>query len=193
MQKRVEILDKKEIFKQAIFRIEEVRLRYQRYNGSMSENLTRLNLNRGDSAALVAHDSRAGTVVLIEQFRYSTYEKGPGWLLELPAGIVKAGEDPAQTMQRELKEEIGYTVQTMQHISTFYPSPGGTSERIHLYYASVSPIDHTSRGGGVASEGEDIRTVVMPVDTALHKMKSGEIADAKTIIGLQWLQLHKRV
>jgi ADP-ribose pyrophosphatase len=191
MKRRVEIIDKKEVFKKAIFRIEEVKLRYERFNGGMSEGLTRLNLNRGDSVAIIVHDPNAQTVIMIEQFRYSTYEKGPGWMLELPAGMVKTGEDPAQTMQREVSEEIGYQVRQMQHISTFYLSPGGTSERIYLYYASATPKDHTSAGGGILSEGEDIRTLVMQVDAALRKINSGEIVDAKTIIGLQWLQLHK--
>ena len=193
MKRRVEIIDKAEIFKKAIFRIEEAHIRYERFQGGMSETLTRLNLNRGDSAAIVAHDPEAETVIMIEQFRYPTYEKGPGWLLELPAGMVKTGEDPALSMQREVREEIGYDIQQWQHISTFYPSPGGTSERIYLYYATVSPKDKTTKGGGVLSEGEDIRTLVLKVDVALRKITTGEIADAKTIIGLQWLQLHKLI
>ena len=193
MKRRVEIIDKAEIFKKAIFRIEEAHLRYERYNGAMSAPLARLTLNRGDSAAIVAHDPNAETVIMIEQFRYPTYEKGPGWLLELPAGIVKAGEDPAATMQREVREEIGYEIKQLQHISTFYLSPGGASERIYLYYASVTPKDRTSDGGGIISEGEDIRTLVMKVDAALRKISTGEIVDAKTIIGLQWLQIHKLI
>ncbi len=193
MKRRVEIIDKAEIFKKAIFRIEEAHIRYERFQGGMSATLTRLNLNRGDSAAIVAHDPEAETVIMIEQFRYPTYEKGPGWLLELPAGMVKTGEDPSLSMQREVREEIGYDIQHWQHISTFYPSPGGTSERIYLYYATVSPKNKTARGGGVLSEGEDIRTLVLKVDVALRKITSGEIADAKTIIGLQWLQLHKLI
>src|SRR5262249_24116919 len=128
MKRRVEIISQKEVFKQAIFRIEEAQLRYELFTGKMSDSLTRLNLNRGDSAAIIAHDVDAGTVVMIEQFRYSTYEKGPGWMLELPAGIVQAGEDPTKTMQREVREEIGYEIRHLQQVSTFYPSPGGTSE-----------------------------------------------------------------
>lgn len=193
MKRRVEIIDKKEVFKQAIFRLEQTQLRYELFNGEMSESLTRLNLNRGDSAAIVAHDPDAQTILMIEQFRYSTYEKGPGWMLELPAGIIKDGEDPAITMQREVREEVGYDIRQLQHITTFYPSPGGMSERIYLYYASVSPKEHTSTGGGLLSEGENIRTLVMKTDAALRKIANGEIVDGKTIIGLQWLQLNKLI
>src|SRR5882724_6560615 len=134
MPKRVEILNKQEVFHKFIFRVEEVQLRHERYNGKMSDALTRLNLNRGDSVAAVVHDQKANSVILVEQFRYPTYEKGPGWLIELPAGIVSDKENPQKTVQRELMEEIDYEAKKVQHITTFYVSPGGTSERIYLYY-----------------------------------------------------------
>jgi ADP-ribose pyrophosphatase len=192
MPKRVEIIGKKQVFKQAIFRIDEIHLRHELYKGGMSEELVRLNLDRGDSVAAIMHDREADTLILTEQFRYSAYEKGPGaWLLEIPAGSVEHGEDPAETMRREIKEEIGYDVEQIKHLCTFYLSPGGTSERIILYYASVTPKQRTSQGGGLVEEGEDIRILTMKVNQALRKIDTGEIADAKTIIGLQWLQLHR--
>lgn len=130
-------------------------------------------------------------VVLTEQFRYPTYEKGPGWILELAAGIVEPDEAPADTMRRELAEEIGYVVHTIRPISTFYVSPGGSSERIHLFFASVTDSERTSMGGGVLDEGEDIRRVELPFQRALEMIDSKDIMDAKTVIGLQWLQLNK--
>ncbi len=193
MEKRVEILSQQEIFHKAMFRIEEAHLRHERYDGSMSKEITRLNLERGDSAAAILHHKEADTVILTEQFRYPTYQKGPGWLLELPAGSIDKDSDssPEKAMQREIMEEIGYSVEALQHISTFYLTPGGSSERIYLYYASVKPQEHTAKGGGLTGSGEDIRTVVVSVDEALAKMKSGEIADVKTIVGLQWLQMQR--
>jgi ADP-ribose pyrophosphatase len=159
----------------------------------MSDELVRISLNRGDSAAVVMVDPAAGTVILTEQFRYPTYGRTSGWILEIPAGTVEDDEahDPAQTLRREVMEEIGYTVRQVRHVYTFYVSPGGTSERILLYYAQVSPKDQTSRGGGLISEGEDIRILRLPVDAALSKLTAGEITDAKTIIGLQWLALNR--
>jgi ADP-ribose pyrophosphatase len=193
MSKRVEIISKTEVFKKAIFRIEEAQLRHELYNGTMSEKLTRLNLERGDSVAAIMHDRDADTVILTEQFRYCAYDKGPGWMLEIPAGSVEKDEDPADTMRREIKEEIGYEVERIKHLCTFYVSPGGTSERILLYYASVTPKQQTSQGGGLVEEGEDIRILTMKVNQALRKIDTGEIVDAKTIIGLQWLQLHRSI
>jgi ADP-ribose pyrophosphatase len=99
--------------------------------------------------------------------------------------------DPAVTMRREIEEEIGYTVETLRLLNKFYLSPGGSSERIFLYYTSVTPKNKTKKGGGLAHEGEDIRLVSLKVDDALRKMDSGEIVDAKTIIGLQWLRANR--
>jgi nudix-type nucleoside diphosphatase (YffH/AdpP family) len=192
MPSYVKIIHEKQVFSRSIFRIIRVKLQHEKYDGSRTPVITRLVLERGDSVAAVIHDPQADTVILTEQFRYPTYHKGPGWILELPAGMVEAGEDPAVTMQRELVEEVGYTVNSLKHINTFYLSPGGTSERILLYYANALPTQQTTAGGGLDDEGEDIRRIIMPVDEALAKIASGEIIDAKTIIGLQWLQLNRR-
>ena len=190
MSRKVEIISKEEVFHKAIFRIEEIHLRHERFDGAMSEPIMRLNLERGDGVAAVVHDPESGSVVLVEQFRPSTYEKGPGWLLELPAGVVEAGDDMLATMQRELVDEIGYRVDNLRHINTFYLSPGGTSERIHLYYARVAAHHATDPGGGLVEEGEDIRIVTVPLTEVFPMIEAGVIADAKTIIGLQWLRLH---
>ena len=192
MKKRVDIVSETEIFKKLIFRVVEGRFRFQRYDGNMSDEIVRLNLDRGDSVAAVLHDTTDDTIVLTEQYRYPTHGKGPGWMLELPAGVLDADEKPEQSVRREIVEEVGYEVSSMEPICTFYVSPGGTSERILLFYARVTPSARISAGGGVASEGEDIRSVHIPIAEALARVRDGDIVDAKTIIGLQWLELESR-
>jgi nudix-type nucleoside diphosphatase (YffH/AdpP family) len=169
-----------------------VTFRHETFAGTMSADITRLNLDRGDSVAAVVHETEKDKLIFTEQFRISTYDKGPGWLLELPAGILEPGEAPNRAMRRELEEEIGYRITSLQHVNTFYLSPGGLSERIFLFYARISAAQRVSSGGGRASEGENIRVVTLSVQDALHKMQTGRIVDAKTIIGLQWLQLQPR-
>lgn len=191
MNRRVTILSKKRVFEKAIFRIDEVTLQHETFFGTMSKPITRLNLDRGDSAAALIHNVDTNCILFTEQFRYPTYEKGPGWMLELPAGVLDKDEKPEQTMIRELVEEIGYRVPSLQFISTFYLSPGGTSERIWLFYGKVKNENIISVGGGLVEEGEDIRVVQIPVREAFDKMTTGEIVDAKTIIGLQWLYLQQ--
>jgi ADP-ribose pyrophosphatase len=189
-KKRVEIISEKLVFKKLFFRVMEARLRHETTSGDMSEQLVRLNLDRGDAAAAILYDPAANTIVMVEQFRYPTLQHDLGWLLELPAGIVKHGEDPPDTIQRELIEETGYKIDTPQHVLTFYTSPGGASERIFLYYATITPADRVAEGGGLPAEREDIRILTLSLDDALEKVRSGEIVDAKTIIGLQWLERH---
>ncbi|MBN1966177.1 MAG: NUDIX hydrolase [Anaerolineae bacterium] len=193
MDRTVEILSKT-LALDSIFTVERVTLRHRHYDGTMGEPILRLNLERGDSVAVLLHDRATDTIILTEQFRYSTYAKGPGWLLELPAGGINPGEDPAAAARRELVEETGYTLKagSLRHISTFYVSPGGTSERIHLYYAAVTPQDRAGSGGGAAGEDEDIRVLVRSVNEALAQIGDGTIQDAKTIIGLLWLQAYAR-
>jgi ADP-ribose pyrophosphatase len=190
MKKRIEVISEQEVFRKFIFRIKEAHFRFERYDGSMSDETIRLNLDRGDSVAAIVHDTSNDTVVLTEQLRYPTCAKGPGWIMELPAGVLDESEEPAQALRREIIEEVGYSVSSIEPISTFYVSPGGTSERILLFYASVTPSNRVSSGGGLESEGEDIRTVSLPVAEALQRVRDGEIVDAKTIIGLQWLELN---
>ena len=74
--------------------------------------------------------------------------------MELVAGIVEPGEDPEQAMRRELLEEMGYEALALTHISTFYVSPGGSSERVILYCADVDSRGRVAEGGGLRSKAK---------------------------------------
>ena len=189
MNLRVEIIREQEIGRVAVFRLVETHLRHKRFDGSWSDELVRASFERGDSAAAILHDAANDTVLLVEQFRYPTWKNGTGWILELPAGMIETAksDEPEMTMKRELLEETGYNVAPLRHIFTFYPSPGASSERLFLFYGNLQPMNKVANGGGETSEGEDIRILLMPLADALDKITTGEIMDAKTIIGLQWL------
>ena len=183
------------------FKVDEAELSFERFDGSMTPPVRRLVFERGDSVAAVVFDREAQRLLLTEQFRFPTFEKGPGWLIELIAGMIDRGEQPEASMRREIEEELGYRADRIEHVATFYVSPGGSSERIWVYYAEVSEDGRVSAGGGLAgehedirvvSEHEDIRVVSMSPDEARAALKDGRIADAKTIIGLQWLFAAKR-
>ena len=191
MSRRVDVLSERQIAERAIFRLVETHLQHERYDGAMSEELVRITFERGNSAAAVLHDATDDSVILIEQFRYPTFKSGGGWILELPAGIIETDDDGGRdlTIRQELLEEVGYQVESLVSVMTFYLSPGASSERLFLYYGSVQAMSKVARGGGNPGEGEDIRTVVVPLDTALDKIASGAIVDAKTIVGLQWIKL----
>jgi len=168
------------------FKVDEAELSFERFDGSMTPPVRRLVFERGDSVAAVVFDGEAQRLLLTEQFRFPTLEKGPGWMIELIAGMIDRGEKPDASIRREIEEELGYRADRIEHVATFYVSPGGSSERIWVYYAEVRAAGRVSAGGGLRGEHEDIRVVSISPEDARAALKDGRIADAKTIIGLQW-------
>jgi nudix-type nucleoside diphosphatase (YffH/AdpP family) len=168
------------------FKVDEAEVSFERFDGSMTPPVRRLVFERGDSVAAVVFDRDAERLLLTEQFRFPTFEKGPGWLIEIIAGMIDRGEQPEDSMRREIEEELGYRADRIEHVATFYVSPGGSSERIWVYYTEVSEDSRISAGGGLAGEHEDIRLISISPEEARAALKDGRIADAKTIVGLQW-------
>jgi len=115
-------------------------------------------------------------VVMIRQHRYCVGQE----LLELPAGTLEAGEDPAECARRELAEETGYQSDDWTKITSFYTTPGFTDELIHCYLAkNLQP-----GGVGEMDEDERIETVTMPLSSAQTMARRGELHDAKTMVAL---------
>lgn len=185
--KKVLIEEQKYILED-VFKVKEAYLRHEKFDGTMSGTIRRISLERGDSVAILIYNTNTNKITLISQFRYPTYEASHGWILETIAGIIDKDEAPEDVARREVQEEAGLNVTTLEHIATFYPSPGGSSERIYLYYAEISnKRSNDGEIGGLLCEDENIKSYEFSLDEALEKIKSGEIMDAKTIIGIQWL------
>ena len=201
---RVKILEQIEDYSfKNLFRVIRARLRYQRFDGSMSAAITRINFERGDSVGVLIYDPDEDEVVLVRQFRYPVYasinneiRKGgdaeQAWLLELVAGIIDPGQSVIEIASKEMLEEAGYVVRgDLQPITTIYPSPGGSSERIHLFLSLVEQQDRVYDGGGLPVLSEDIQVERLSFQEAISMIDKGEISDAKTIIALQHLALLK--
>ncbi len=169
------------------FKVDEAEVSFERADGSMTPPARRLVFERGDSVAAVVVHRESHSLLFTEQFRFPTLGKGSGWLLEVIAGMIDSGESPEAALRREIEEELGFAVARLEPISTFFVSPGGSSERIWLYYAEVTDSGRLSAGGGVAAEQEEIRIVRLSPDEAQAALREGRLPDAKTIIGLQWL------
>jgi ADP-ribose pyrophosphatase len=124
-----------------------------------------------------------GDVILVKQFRYPMQES----LLELPAGKIELGEPPEITAHRELAEEVGYISKRLSKIAEFYTTPGFCDERLFLYLAEeLEPCEKMH-----SEEDEEIEIVRISLKVLPELMKSGEIVDAKTIIGIQQLLLSR--
>lgn len=119
-----------------------------------------------------------GRVLLVRQLRYPLGRH----LLELPAGKLNPGEDPALAAARELAEETGWIAGRWQKLVSLYTTPGFCDEVLHLYLAEgLSPDPEGHR----REEGEFTMTVeTLTFEQALRMIESGEIQDGKTIVGL---------
>lgn len=179
---------------QVLFRMEEAEVSHERFDGRMSPPSVRVNFSRGDSVAVLLYAGDTDEIVLVEQFRYPVYASlpeseraGRGWILETVAGIKDAGGP--DVARRELLEETGYALSgALEHLTTAYVSPGGTSERVELYLAHVSKLEGIRKHAGLEAETEDIRTHTIPFAEALRMVADGRIVDSKTIIALYMLK-----
>ena len=146
--------------------------------------------DRGDGVALLPYNLQQRTVILIRQFRYPTYANGyDGLLVEAPAGSLD-GAEPEARIRSEAEEEIGYRLGEVRKIFEAFMSPGSVTEKLHFFVAEYQPDMKIGNGGGLAHEGEDIETLELPFSEALAMIASGRIADAKTIMLLQYAALH---
>lgn len=146
--------------------------------------------DRGNGATLLLYDTGRRTVLLTRQFRYPVYVNGhpDGLFLEAAAGLLDE-DAPDVAVRREAEEELGVEVGELERVFDVWMSPGSVTERLHFFAAPYTPADRTGAGGGLAEEGEDIEVVELPFEEALDMIDDGRIADAKTVMLLQWAAL----
>ncbi|MCH8536722.1 MAG: ADP-ribose diphosphatase [Alkalimonas sp.] len=185
----VEVSDKSTVF-QGFFRIERYRLRHKLFAGGWSDWMEREIFERGHAVAVLPYHPASDQLVLVEQFRAgaSATSKSP-WLLEIIAGMVADGETMPEVARRESNEEAGLELGELTPMLSYLSSPGGTTERIQLYFAQ---LEHLPEEGifGLNDEHEDIRVHVIGREQALQWLATGQIDNAATVIALQWLALH---
>lgn len=179
MQKFVEkTTSTKEIFQGRVItlQVDEVVLP----NGQMS---TREIVKHPGAVAIIAitNDNK---LVLVEQYR-KPMEKS---IVEIPAGKLDPGEDRLDCAYRELEEETGYGCQTMEHLISFYTSPGFADEIVHVYMArGLSKIENAR----TTDDDEFVELLEVTLAEACDLVKDQKICDAKTAYAVQYLQLQE--
>ena len=158
-------------------------------DGSWSSQ-SRETYDRGNGATILLYDVARRTVLLTSQFRYPAYINGhaDGVLIETAAGLLD-DDDPETAIRREAIEETGHRVGEVQHVFDAFMSPGSVTEKLHFFAAPYDASTVHSAGGGLADEGEEIGLLEPTIDEALAMIDDGRIADAKTIMLLQWAVL----
>jgi ADP-ribose pyrophosphatase len=166
------------------FRVDTI----ERADGSRAE---RDIVGHPGAVAILAIDD-ADRVLLVRQYRLPA----GGVLLEIPAGTLDvdaatgAVEDPDGAARRELEEETGYRAGSWRRLVSFWTAPGFASELMHLYLATDLRPAHADRLG--PDEDERLELERRPVDDAVAAVEAGEIADAKSLVALLWLDRLRR-
>ena len=185
-----EIIKREECFK-GFYQLDRVHLRHELFAGGMSREISREVFVRHDAVCVLPYDPQRDEVVLIEQFRVGAMGKAQTpWLIELVAGLIDKVEEPEEVARREGEEEAGLTFSSLWPITRYFPSPGGSTEFVHLYLGRCSTV---GVGGlhGLEEEAEDIRVTVWAYEDALQAVRDGRISNAASIIALQWLALNR--
>lgn len=123
-------------------------------------------------AIVVLPVTEAGTILFVEQYRHSIRQS----ILELPAGTLEAGEDPAVCAERELMEEIGKAPGALLPLGTLYPAPGFCNEIQHLFCAK-----NLRDQKAPADEDEFITVVELSLSEVETAIRNGHLSDAKSL------------
>ena len=139
-------------------------------------------VQRGAATAILPIDKQ-GNVILVRQYRHAVGQM----LLEVPAGLLEAGENPADCAKRELEEETGYKTNALEFVCQMYPTPGFCMEQLYLYFA-----EELEEGKQNFDEDEFIEVEKYTIKQALTMIEDGKIKDAKTILLLYGYAVKKR-
>jgi ADP-ribose pyrophosphatase len=133
-------------------------------------------------AVAVIAITKENKIVMVQQYRKAMERV----LVEIPAGKLEKGEQPEVTAKRELEEETGYTAESLQHLLSFYTSPGFADELVHLYFTEELEI-LTEKAE--LDEDEFVDVLEVTLEEAQQMIDDQRIFDAKTAYAVQYLQL----
>ena len=167
---------------QLIYDGQIVRLRVDTVRMPGGREATREIVEHGDCVAVVAIDAE-DNILLVDQYR-KPLEKS---LLEIPAGGIEPGEDAADAVRREMREETGYLPQKVERLGGFYAAPGYCTEYLHLYLATDLVPSSL-----IAEDTEGISLVRLPVSQIISLIDSGRICDGKSVAGLLTFLQHRQ-
>lgn len=188
--KDIQIIKKEPLYN-GFFKMVKYAFKYKLFQGGWSDIVEREIFERGHAVGVLLYDPELSEFVLIEQVRIGALATSEQpWLIEIVAGIIDQGETPEAVCQREAFEEAGVEISGLRKALSYLASPGGTTERLHIYMAKV---DATKAQGvhGLEYESEDILVHRVSEQTAMEWLDNGMVENAATLLALQWFALNK--
>lgn len=164
---------------------------YELANNNQVFIQTREAYDRGNGAVILLYNKERRSVILTRQFRLVTYINGNpnGMLIEACAGLLDK-DDPEVCIRRETEEETGYQIGQVIKVFEAYMSPGSVTELLYFFIAPYTSEMRFGPGGGIEHEQENTEVLEIPFAKAMEMVQNGEIRDGKTIMLLQYLQIH---
>ncbi|QQR68472.1 MAG: NUDIX domain-containing protein [Alphaproteobacteria bacterium] len=188
--RHVEVLERNTAY-QGYIRVEQMTLRHSLSTGGMSQPMRREAVRLGRSVVVLPYDPVRDLVVMIEEFRAPPFVVGgPGWMRQLPAGAVEAGEEMAHAAMRELHEEAGLDAREMIPIAQIFESPGILDLCCHVFCALVevaAPGPLPTRG----IDEEDITVLALPAEQVIADALEGRIQHGPSLAPLLWLAIKR--
>ncbi len=184
----VELVDKRRKYSH-FFALDEIDVKARTFDGGYSETMERAVFVTADAVTVLPYDPVRDRVMLIEQFRAATYLRGDPnpWSLEAIAGRQDGGETLEEAAHREAMEEAGLTLKALHKVSSYYGSPGANTEYLTSYIGIADLPDGSDGVGGLDSEEEDIRSMLVSFDTLMGALDSGEAENGPLVISALWL------
>ncbi|WP_299736992.1 NUDIX domain-containing protein [uncultured Roseobacter sp.] len=175
------------------FAVDELRLRHERFDGTMSEKMLRAVFIAADAALVLPYDPVRDRVLLIEQMRVGPLARGDTslWHLEPIAGRLDPGEPAQAAARREAVEEAGVELGALHEVAECYCSPGNSTEFYYIYVGLADLPDDITGVGGLADEDEDIRSHLMDFDELMRLCDNQLIANAPLVLMAYWLARHR--
>jgi nudix-type nucleoside diphosphatase (YffH/AdpP family) len=174
------------------FAMEEMDLQFRRYDGSLSPVINRGAAMVGHASVVLPYDPQRDQVLLVEQFRAPPFIMGDTspWMWEPVAGVIDPGETAEQAAIREAQEEAGVAIRQLEVVTRAYPSSGALAEFIHVF-VGLCDLSDLNGGGGMAGEGEDIRSEIISYDTLMQRVDEQAYKDLPLMICALWLSRHR--
>ena len=164
------MVEEKTLRSETVYRGRIIQLRVDTVSGEGAETKRREIVVHPGAAAIVAMTDES--ILMVEQYRRAV----DAMTLEIPAGTIEAGESPEECAARELVEETGFRAAKLDKLIEFFPSPGISSEVIHIFKAG--DLERVSE-----SEPE-LSVRFVPKDRIQDMISNGELRDGKTLIGV---------